>query len=429
MRGTKMASALGVSALLIGLIASTSSAQGRAPYIRIVSENGPGVASNYVTPAIDLSEDAYVFAVSMDLDGEIQVLHPDFPGISVRLRQHQQYRLPNFFAGFSQAAGGVIVPGSYASYSSYSGFDTRGTVIALASRAPFNLERIEINGDWDMTTLRRLIQNVSPVTAEQELASYLGAKGEPIGRDFMRFASPQQYYSSNALYSCDFFNGGYSTNLAFSRLAVLDGVRRFQRSGRSVRIVGYDYCGMPIVAYGPSRRSNILPPRTRRDGGEPGDSGKTKRLGHSIPRSAPNGAGGTRAALGHFPITRHAEPPQMGDVTITAPGQRGRDPREVLMDLRNQGGGGVALPQRNRVPIGRSDAPSRTSGAASTGAETIRVDTRPAPRASPPPPRAQPTQAPPPRVEPPRSPPPSSSPPPRAQSAPPRSAQSPPPKR
>lgn len=428
MRRMKMASALGVSAFLIGLIASTSSAQERAPYIRIISENGPGVVSNYVTPAIDLSEDAYVFAVAMDLDGEIQVLHPDFPGISVRLRQHQQYRLPNFFAGFTQG-NGVFVPDNYAAYSSYSGFDTRGTIIALASRAPFNLERIEIDGDWDLTAIRRLIQNVSPIEAEQALAEYLGAKGEPIGRDFMRFAAPQQYYSSNALYSCDFFNGGFSTNLAFSRLAVLDGVRRFQRSGRSVRIVGYDYCGMPIVVYGPSRRSAILPPRNPREPREPGDTGKVKRFGHSIPRSAPTGKTGTRAALGYFPITRHAEPPQMGDVTITAPGQRKGDPREVLIDMRNHSNG-VGLPERTRIPIGRSDAPSRTSGAAATGTETIRQYTRPAPRESPPPPRVQPTQAPPPRVQTPRSPPPSSSPPPpRVQSAPSKPAESPPPKR
>ncbi|HZE07388.1 MAG TPA: hypothetical protein VE110_01400 [Gemmatimonadaceae bacterium] len=425
MRRMKMAPALGVSALLIGLIASTSSAQARAPYIRIVSENGPGVASNYVMPAIDISEDAYVFAVAVDLDGRIQVLHPDFPGISVKLRQHQQYRLPNFFAGFSQSGGGVIAPERYINNSGYADFDTRGTVIALASRAPFNLERIEIDGDWDLTAIRRLIQNVSPFAAEQALASYLGAKGEPIGRDFMRFASLQQQFYSDALYNCDFFNGGYSTGLAFSRLAVLDGVRRFQRSGRSVRIVGYDLCGMPIVAYGPSRRSrNVEPPRTGR---EPRDTVKTKRFGREIPRHAPTGTEGTRAALGYFPITRHAEPPQMGDVTITARDQRKRDPREVLIDMRNQGGG-IAVPQRNRIPVGRTDAPSRPSGAAATGTETTHEYTRPAPRETPPPPRMQPTQSPP-RVEPPRSPPPSSSPPPRTQSAPSKPAESPPPRR
>ncbi|MGH7651266.1 MAG: hypothetical protein ACREMS_05430 [Gemmatimonadaceae bacterium] len=428
MRPMKTACALGISALLIGLFASTSSAQGRAPYIRIVSENGPGVASNYVMPAIDLSEDAYVFAVAMDLDGQISVLHPDFPGISVRLTQHQQYRLPNFFAGFSQSGGGVIAPERYVTYSGYDGgFDTRGTVIALASRAPFNLERIEIDGDWDITAIRRLIQNVSPFAAEQALASYLGAKGEPIGRDFMRFASlQQQFYSSNALYNCDFFNGGYSTSLAFSRLAILDGVRRFQRSGGSARIIGYDYCGIPIVAYGPSHRSrNVEPPRTGR---EPRDTVKTKRFGREIPRHAPTGAEGSRAALGYFPITRHAEPPQIGDVTITAPDQRRRDPREVLIDMRNPGGGG-ALPERSGVPIGRASAPSHASGGAATGTETIQEYTRPAPRESPPPPRTQPTQSPPPRVEPPRSPPPSSSPPPRVQSPPSKSADSPPPRR
>src|ERR1700716_4681773 len=142
MRGARSASAAGGAALFVTLLAASSGAQDgprqRAPSIRVYSQNG-AIASNYVTPAIEVSEDAYVFAVSLDLDGQIQVLHPAFPGISVRILQHRQLRLPNFFAGFSHRGSTYDASGRYASYSDYYGGrdDSRGTVIALASRAPF----------------------------------------------------------------------------------------------------------------------------------------------------------------------------------------------------------------------------------------------------------------------------------------------------
>src|SRR3982074_1869754 len=101
---TRSASVAGSAALLIALLASTSAAQSqsrqRAPHIRVYSQSGP-IASNYVTPAIEVSEDAYVFAVSFDLDGQIQVLEPATPGISVRMLRDKELRLPNFFGGYS----------------------------------------------------------------------------------------------------------------------------------------------------------------------------------------------------------------------------------------------------------------------------------------------------------------------------------------
>jgi len=218
------------------------------------------VVSNYVTPAIEVSEDSYVFAVSMDLDGQIQVLHPDYPGISVRILQHRQLRLPNFFAGFSRPDGGTLdASGQYANYSGYAGYenDSRGTVIALASRVPFNLERVERDGDWNMLAIRGLLEHRTPASAAQALASYLGAKGEPIGRDYMRFAPARNYnYASDALYSCDLYYGIDLWRLGSRRLDVFNRVAQLQRAGKSVSIVGYDFCGMPVLAFGPSRSSS-----------------------------------------------------------------------------------------------------------------------------------------------------------------------------
>jgi hypothetical protein len=433
MRASRSGFALGVSAMVVSLFgASPTAAQSstRAPLIRVYSENGPGVASRYVSPAITLNEDAYVFAVSIDLDGQIQVLQPEFPGISVRIAQNRVFRLPNFYAGFAERAGGSMsLDARYSGYSGYDqGFDSRGTVIALASRQPFNLARLESNGDWNMVTLRGLIDRQPPALAAQALASYIGAEGEPIGRDFMRFAPTEQsYYADNSLYSCDFFNGGYSTGLAYTRLSLINRVNLLQREGQNVRIVGYDYCGLPILAYGPSRgfrRNSPVPPRN------PGDTLNGHR--RLFPRTGPKGDPSPRAAFGFFPITRTAQPVEPGKAANILSMQPRDNPGEVLIDRRGQERPAVS-PQRNSAPIGTLSVPNRpATGTVSPPPQM----SRPAPRETPaPPPRVEPTRSapPPPRVEQPRveqtrssppparaeprSPPPASSPPPRASSS------------
>jgi hypothetical protein len=405
MRTARWASA-GTAALLITLLASPSAAQygGRqgAPYIRVYSQNGAGVVSNYVAPAIDVSENAYVFAVSMDLDGLIQVLHPDAPGISVRILQHRQLRLPNFFAGFSHQGGRTLdASGQYADYPDYSGDqnDSRGTVIALASRVPFNLERIESQDDWNISAIRNLIENRSPAMAAQALASYLGAKGEPIGRDYMRFASAQQnYYSSNAAYSCDAYYGVGRANVRFRRAEVLDRVARMQRSGKSARIVGYDFCGMPIVEFGSSETAvRFHPPTPRTDPDDKSTGGKRR-------------AESETAALGRHLITRRAEPSQSDDMTATEPNESNGERRQVPLDRRFDPRGD-GLPGTTGIPLDRPTP--RHPETTFTGVEPTREYSRPvlqeAPRVireTPPPPREAPARVerapspPPPRMEP-----------------------------
>ena len=400
----------GVAALLICVLASSSVAQEGAtrgaPNIRVYSRTGVGVVSNYVEPAIEVSENAYVFVVSLDLDGQIQVLQPDFPGISVRVTRGRELRLPNFFAGFSNGRSGVgSVYGSNAGYTRsapYAGQenDSRGTVIALVSRAPFNLDRIESNGDWSISAIRSLIENRSPASAAQALASYLGARGEPIGRDYMRFAGARQnYYASNYVgdeYAC------YSNSPLYS-LSLVSRIAELRAAGQRVNIVGYDYCGLPILVFGPSRRgggvfkpANPLPIDT-------GDS--RNRLGHGAPPRSGHPPK-TEAALGFFPPPRRASPPQVGDATVTAPvpPRRGRDPREVFRELQNQGNGSASL-DRDRFPR-QAPAPPRASEAA-IGAEPVRSFNAPVLRAAPPqaPPREEPQRSPPPQATQPPAPP------------------------
>jgi hypothetical protein len=269
--------------------------------------------------------------------------------------------------------------------------DTRGTVIALASRAPFNLERIESGGDWNISAIRGLIEYRSPLAAAGALASYLGAKGEPIGRDYMRFAGGRQNY-----YASDYLGDSYAcySNSSIYALSVVSRINQLRASGKRVNIVGYDYCGMPIVVWGPSGHGRVFQPADPL----PVDTGDSRnRLGHGAPPRSGHKPPNNGAALGFFPPPRHATPPQVGDVTVTAPvpPRRGRDPREVLRELQNQGYGN-GFPDRDRTP-GQSPAPPRASTAA-IGAEPTHDFNRPVLRAAPPPQRTEPTPSAPPRA-------------------------------
>jgi hypothetical protein len=143
--------------------------------IKVYSGSGINPAS-YVTPQIRLSENAYVFVVEKDLDGLIRVLHPDLPETSVKTSVSNPLRLSDFFVGFGPSR----MPSRQYVVS-------QGTVIALASRVPFNFDLISTGGDWNTAAIRRLIERRTPQRAMDALASYIGAKGEPIGRDFMLF--------------------------------------------------------------------------------------------------------------------------------------------------------------------------------------------------------------------------------------------------
>lgn len=425
MRATKMALAVGCSALLLSALAAAPGAQEtprkRAPIIRVYSTNGAYVlhTTSYVSPVIEVSENAYVFAVSTDLDGQIQVLQPDFPGISVRVQARKQLKLPNFFTGFGPNDGN-----SYYSTAGYSGYgnygydgfpDTRGTVIALASRAPFNLERIESNGDWNMSAIRRLIDNRDPELAARALASYLGAKDEPIGWDVMRFAGGRNYnraYAYDAYSSCNLygFSYGYGPAIAARFFQATSTVQLLRSRGQKATI-GYDFCGFPYVIVRSSSLAGkfpgVRPPRN------PGDTSRVIPVGrfpHGTPRH-PIESGSKAGPEKVFPLPQRDGFPQMGDVTITAPRGRRAEPGQTLQGYRPSPGTSSA-PQ-GRLPIERVTTP-RLEPASSTGTTQPVRESRPETRSAPPPPSrvpdATPRQAPPPPApvvrEAPRSPPP-----------------------
>jgi len=436
MRATKIGFALAPLVLLLGVTASSADAQARRgpPLIRIYSDNGVDYVgtSSYITPRIELGENAYVFAVEMDMDGEIQVLHPDFPGLSVRIAANKSLRLPNFFAGFNSSYyGGTAYDASYNGYSGYGNEDSRGTVIALASRAPFNLEKIESGGDWDISAIRRLIENRSPVNAAAVMAQYLGQPGEPIGRDYLRFDGGNRYgypYYANAYgsyYSSCAGSFGYNVLPLYvlHQLQVFAIYNQLRSSGRGPVLLGYDACGSPIFGAGgfiggqQPATGHFPPPR--------GHSDTTVFPKSRFPKTAPvpRGTGGTTVfanALEGMPVTRQGALPRMGDVTVKASptGRRG-EPRVYLQDYS---GGGMSSPQ-GRMPVERTIVPR--GPVSSGGIQTVptsrsepRVESAPArmPTSSPPPviherpsspppppPRAEPST----RSDPPRQPPPS----------------------
>jgi hypothetical protein len=360
MRMTGLARTAGSSALLLCLLASASPAQDRsrqrAPIVRVYSQDATGVVSNYVRPLIRVSEDAYVFAVMMDLDGHIQVLHPDFPGISVRIRSDKQLTLPNFFAGFNDPQQRSRYSGLASYNNGYQGSenDTRGTVIAIASRAPLNLELIEAGGDWDNSAIRELIEHRSPESAARALAKYLGAKGEPIGHDYMRFAGHRQsYYAYNGyndLAYCGYNQYAYSLFGGYYGIHGLGSATALRAAGLRPLFLGYDACGLPIIVVSPFTRGGRF--RLPQPARPPGDT-------TVFPKSRfPNGAprhpiGGDNTPQGIFPLTRRADLPQARDVTITAPQGRRAEPREILEQFRPQPGA-VSRPDRGRLPVERA---------------------------------------------------------------------------
>ena len=436
MRAFKIGFASAATVLLLGLATSSSAAQAARrgpPMIRIYSDNGVDYVgtSSYITPRIDVSENAYVFAVEMDMDGQIQVLHPDFPGLSVKIAANRSLRLPNFFAGFNSSRyGGRAYDASYSNYSNYGNDDSRGTIIALASRGPFNLEKIESAGDWDISAIRRLIENRSPLNAAAVLAQYLGQPGEPIGRDYLRFdggrAYGYPYYASGYDYysSCAGLYGYDALPLYVLRqMQALAVYTRVRGSGTGVRLVGFDACGSPIYVPGfinggqQPAVGHFPPPRGH---GDTTVFPKTR-----LPKVAPvpRGTGGTTVfanALEGMPTTRQGALPRMGDVTVKASptGRRG-EPRVYIQDYS---GGGMTAPQ-GRMPVERVIVPrGQVSGSSGPAVPTYRREPvvsapMPAPerphqdpviheRSSsppPPPPRAEPST----RSEPPRQPPPS----------------------
>jgi hypothetical protein len=402
MRVTKLALGLGAAMIAGQVFAGVAEAQNRkAPRINLTTALGSSVATNYIEPAVTLSEDAYVFVISIDVDRRVQVLHPTETGMSVKMAARRQLHLPRFFAGYGAGYRYPRVTDVGYEYDYGSGYtDSRGTMIALASRRPFRLSNISVGGDWDVITLQRLVDDRDPYTAATLLAKALGAPGEPIGRDVHRFAGGAHYYNSayNTAYAdCSYLYGqfgfarGFNTgrNITFFRAAQL------QQAGFPVAFLGFDACGQPMF--------NVYPHSTivGAPAGRPPAAGAfpSGRLPSAAPRnplkdSVARGMTGARPTPGRYADQNDAFTPPARRIPEAGSVSERPHPRAE----------GTTVSERPRTPAA-SPAPERAAPRHSPPPPERVATPRPvpertaAPAYTPPPERASPPP-PPPRAEP-----------------------------
>lgn len=394
MRVNRVALAVGTAVISSSLLASSADAQTerrKAPVISLNTGLGSSVVSNYIEPTVSLSEDAYVFVISVDLDRSIQVLHPGDPGISVRMTSDRRLHLPRFFAGFMDDQFASRAGFGYAAFDAfgYGYTDSRGTLIGLASRKPFDLDAITVGGDWDLDALRQLVSDRDPYAAAAALARELGARGEPIGRDVHRFAGGRHFYNTSyanrSYYDC----ASYYASLGYARaFASGYGISYFRaaqlrEAGYIVRFLGVDACGQPqFIVYSPA----VAPQPTRPPAVGAFPEGR-------LPRSAPRNPTKDDVTSGRTVGSRPETPDRYtGREVPMAPPARVNEPRTVEKFHPQPATGTVH--ERPRVPAETPRAPDRTPERA---APPVYVPDRiAAPRSSPPPPPPPPPPA---RVE------------------------------
>jgi len=411
MRVTKLALGLGAAMISSHLLAGVAGAQNnrKAPRINLTTALGSSVASNYVEPAVTLSEDAYVFVVSIDVDRRVQVLHPAETGITVKMAAKRQLHLPRFFAGYGGSGGysSVSSVGSSA-YDYGSGYsDSRGTMIALASRRPFRLSSISAGGDWNVQMLERLVEDREPYAAATMLAKLLGEPGEPIGRDVHRFAGGRHYYNSfynnSAYYDCSYQYGslGFARGFGSGRSISFFRAAQLQQAGYAVAFLGYDACGQPQFNVYPQALVGTPGVRPPAAGAFP-----RGRLPSSAPRnplkdSVVGGITGARPTPGRYADQDDAFTPPM----------RGIPDAGLVSERPHPRAEGATVSERPRAPAA-SPAPERAAPRHSSPPPERISTPRPVPERSAAPP---PAYTPPPERS---SPPPErSSPPPRAEPA------------
>jgi hypothetical protein len=187
MGGFDLLRGMAAAGLIAGAVPFPSQAQQRigrpAPTISIYTVGNIHGASE-VTPHVRLTEDANVLVIERGPNGEIRVLFPESPERPATIVGGAPFELPSFFSGFDshQRIGQTRYVAS------------GGTVIGLASRAPFNFEPISSGSEWNIDAIRGLIQGLGPGLARSALARRLGAKDEPIGLASMWFGADHPGY-------------------------------------------------------------------------------------------------------------------------------------------------------------------------------------------------------------------------------------------
>ena len=129
-----------------------------APRIRLVVPPSVYSGNQYVEASFQLSSDAYVLVVAVDLDRRVRVLYPETPEQSGFAARSNANRLSRFFAGFARPGRMSAYETRYDATGRISPLGGAGVLLAVASDRPLQLERLlDASGEWDEAALMELV--------------------------------------------------------------------------------------------------------------------------------------------------------------------------------------------------------------------------------------------------------------------------------
>lgn len=389
----------------------------RAPRIRLVVPPASYAGSQYVEASFQLSADAYVLVVAVDLDRRIRVLYPETPEESGFAAGSSPHRLTRFFAGFARSGRSSGYDSRYDMTGRISPVGGGGVLLAVASDRPLQLERLTgVGGDWDEPTLMQLVFDESLSGAAHAVGRAVVLTGQDFNTDYSTFSGRRTLTAYGSFASSGFGNCGdgygYADVSGFGTSSYPNGyggqaprlIGLYQRNGQTFARYasgggcgGVSYYDVPVNSAGPVlgppvRTDTSTAKRRPRFPGAPrfpivsGDSGTGALVRRLAPADAPDrGADRPLVASG----LRFRPPEQL-------PAERLR-PIEALMAPRDAG----EFPARRR-PVFSDEQASRRDAPQSAGREGERQAERMQPPERQSEPRAEPVRAEPVRYEPPR---------------------------
>jgi hypothetical protein len=183
--------------------AGTENAASSVPLIHL-NLLGAGASTNYVDAGFQVSEDAYVMIVAVDLDRRVRVVFPEAPDESGYVTAHSSKRITRFFAGFGP------ISRRYANFSLATQPITRngggGILLAIASNRPLQLGGLaDGEGDFNEESIARLVFNASAPSAAYSLGRAVTRSGQQFNTDYSSFGGGlggHGTFASNSFSEC-----------------------------------------------------------------------------------------------------------------------------------------------------------------------------------------------------------------------------------
>ena len=215
-----------------------------APRIRLIVPPAALAMDRYVEASFNLSADAYVLVVAVDLDRRIRVLYPESPDESGFAARTSQNRLTRFFAGFGggSANGYGTYLARYEATQRITPFDGGGVLLAVASDRPLQLDRlVGPDGEWSEEALSRLVYEQNLSGAAHAVGRAVVLTGQDYNADYRTFSGGRSFgaysYAARSLDGCSFASGISRNNPLAD---VYDSwFRGSNYAGSAVRFLGY----------------------------------------------------------------------------------------------------------------------------------------------------------------------------------------------